>query len=94
MPLALDRQLRLQIARSTHLEEILKTGSNLPLQFARIVLRAGRPAAYGRSILEDFGLPGEIAARDSIAIGDEIGVLLQRCPDRSVTTVVLLVAPA
>jgi hypothetical protein len=94
MPLALDRELRLQIARSTHLEEIFETGSNLPLQLARIMLRAGIPAACRRSILEDFGLPSEIAARDSIAIGDEIGVPPQRCLDRSVITVVLHVAPA
>ena len=93
MQLALDPKLRLQIARSTHLEEILETGSNLSLQLARIKLRAGIPAACRRSILEDFGLPGEITARDSIAIGDEIGVLLQRCLDCSVTTVVLY-APA
>jgi hypothetical protein len=45
------------------------------------------------AILEGFGLPREIAARDSIAIGDEIGLLLQRCLDCSVTTVVLY-APA
>jgi hypothetical protein len=93
MPLALDRKLRLQIARSTHLEEIFETGSNLPLQLARIMLRVGIPAACRRSILEDFGLPGEIAARDSIAIGDEIGGPLQRCLDRSVITVVLHVHP-